>query len=100
MDDPDAPMGTWDHWIIWNISPQTRTIEEGRAPQGIKGKNDFGKLEYGGPAPPSGTHTYLFKLYALDKMLDLKQGATKEELEKAMKGHILQEAVLKGKYSR
>lgn len=100
MDDPDAPMGTWGHWIIWNIPPATGKIEEGKAPQGVKGMNDFGKLEYGGPAPPGGTHTYVFKLYALDKKLDLKEGAAKLELEKSMQGHILSQARLKGKYSR
>ncbi len=66
VDDPDAPMGTWDHWIVFNIPSDTREIAEGSAPEGIRGMNDFGKLEYGGPAPPSGTHRYKFKIYALD----------------------------------
>ncbi|MGM0442076.1 MAG: YbhB/YbcL family Raf kinase inhibitor-like protein [Elusimicrobiota bacterium] len=100
VDDPDAPMGTWDHWIIWNIPPEVTRIEEGTAPEGIKGKNDFGKLEYGGPAPPSGTHTYVFKLYALDKELELTEGSTKKELAQAMEGHIIEESILKGNYSR
>lgn len=100
MDDPDAPVGTWDHWIIWNISPETRKIEEDAAPKGVKGKNSWGTLNYGGPAPPSGTHRYIFKIYALDKKLDLKEGADKSKLERAMKEHVLDHAFLMGKYSR
>lgn len=100
VDDPDAPVGTWVHWIVFNILSDIKQINEGETPQGIEGRNDFGKLSYGGPAPPSGTHTYMFKLYALDITLNLKQGAGKKELEKAMQGHILEKAILKGKYSR
>jgi len=102
VDDPDAPMGTWDHWIVWNISPQILKIEEGRLPQGaLQGKNDFGKLEYGGPCPPPGKpHRYFFKLYALDTLLNLPQGSSKEEVEKAMEGHILGQTFLIGLYQR
>jgi len=97
MDDPDAPMGTWDHWILWNIPPGTKTIT---GPAGIAGRNSWGRTNYGGPCPPSGVHRYFFRLYALDTMLDLPAGSTKQALEKAMKGHILTEAVLMGTYKR
>lgn len=100
VDDPDAPVGTWDHWVIWNIPADTKEIKEGISPEGVSGKNDWGRLGYGGPAPPSGTHRYIFKLYALDMMLDLSEGAVKEKLEKEMKGHTLVKAVLIGIYSR
>ena len=93
-------MGTFDHWLVWNISQETTKIEEGVEPQGTQGRTDFGRTEYGGPCPPSGTHTYRFKLYALGKKLDLGEGAGKSQLEEAMKGTIIEEAVLKGKYSR
>ncbi len=94
MDDPDAPMGTWDHWILWNIPPGNKI--QG----GVGGKNSWGKTGYGGPCPPSGVHRYYFKLYALDIMLDLPAGSDKKALQNAMKGHILAEAVLMGKYQR
>lgn len=100
MDDPDAPMGTFDHWLVWNIPKETTKIEEGIEPQGIQGRTDFAKTGYGGPCPPSGTHTYRFKLYALSKELGLREGAGKSQLEEAMKGSIIQETVLKGKYQR
>ncbi len=100
VDDPDAPVGTWDHWVVWNITPDTGEIKEGITPEGVSGRNDWGRLGYGGPAPLSGTHRYFFKLYALDTMLDIQEGSTKEKLEDAMKGHILKKAVLMGKYSR
>lgn len=102
VDDPDAPMGNWDHWIVFNISPQIKEIKEGESPAGsISGINDFGKLEYGGPCPPPGKpHRYLFKLYALDIVLDLKQGIRKKALEKAMEGNILGQAELIGLYKR
>lgn len=100
-DDPDAPMGTWVHWLVWNIpvSGTTVKINEGEK-IGTEGKNDFGKKEYGGPCPPSGTHRYFFKIYALDTELTLEEGSTKAQLEKAMKGHILAKAELIGLYSR
>ncbi|NTW60704.1 MAG: YbhB/YbcL family Raf kinase inhibitor-like protein, partial [Nitrospirae bacterium] len=101
MDDPDAPGGMWVHWVVWNIDPTTREIKENGVPPGAKqGVNDFRKTPYGGPCPPSGTHRYFFKLYALDAMLDLGSGTTKGALEKAMKGHILAQAELMGRYKR
>lgn len=80
MDDPDAPGGTFDHWIVWNISPKIEKIEEGQEPEGPHGKNDFGNLEYGGPCPPSGTHRYRIKLYALDSKIELPEGSSKKEV--------------------
>ncbi|MCD6422723.1 MAG: YbhB/YbcL family Raf kinase inhibitor-like protein [Elusimicrobia bacterium] len=100
VDDPDAPFGTWVHWVVFNISPNINFIPEGTQPQGLQGINDFKTLKYGGPSPPSGTHRYFFKLYALDTVLNIPEGASKKEVEKAMEGHILAEAVLMGKYSR
>ncbi len=99
-DDPDAPGGTWVHWLVWNMDPSVDGISQGEAIKGEKGKNDFGRLTYGGPCPPRGTHRYYFKLYALDKQLNLKEGSSKKELEKAMEGHIIEEAHLMGIYSR
>lgn len=105
-DDPDAPMGTWVHWVIYNMPPETTSLPEGVPPDetlengGFHGTTDFHRLGYGGPAPPSGTHRYYFKLYALDTMLDLPPGATKGEVEKAMKRHILAQGDLMGKYKR
>ncbi len=105
-DDPDAPAGTWVHWVIFNIPPNTRNLEEHiplhkTLSNGAKqGTNDFRRIGYGGPCPPGGTHRYYFKIYALDTMLDLDEGATKAQLLKAMEGHILDEGQLMGKYSR
>ncbi len=98
MDDPDAPMGTWDHWVVWNIPPATKRIDS--EPEGTPGKNSWGKTGYGGPCPPSGTHRYYFKLYALDSVLDLPAGSSKAALLSAMRGHILAEASLMGTYQR
>jgi Raf kinase inhibitor-like YbhB/YbcL family protein len=98
VDDPDAPMGTWDHWIVWNIPP-TSKIEENTVP-GTEGMNDFRRRSYGGPCPPYGTHRYFFKVYALDTQLDLKSNSTKKDVEKAMEGHILAEGELVGLYRR
>lgn len=98
MDDPDAPVGTWDHWIVWNIAPTTKVID--RQPNGVRGKNSWGKTNYGGPCPPSGVHRYFFKLYALDMMLDIPEGSGKSALLGAMKEHVLAEATLMGKYQR
>lgn len=101
VDDPDAPAGTWVHWVVWNIPPDTREISEGRLPPGaVQGKNDFKRNAYGGPCPPSGTHRYFFKLYALDTTLNLPNAATKSALEKAMQGHILARRQLMGTYRR
>jgi Raf kinase inhibitor-like YbhB/YbcL family protein len=101
MDDPDSPSGDFTHWLVWNIDPQTKEIKEDSVPaSAVLGMTDFGKPGYGGPCPGSGTHRYFFKLYALDIVLDLKQGAKKSDLEKAMTGHILAQAELIGKYGR
>ncbi len=99
VDDPDAPRGTWTHWTVWNIPPTTKDIPEG-AKLGVEGITDFGTIGYGGPCPPSGSHTYRFKLYALDKMLDLRRGASLSELEKEMNGHVIAQAELDGEYQR
>lgn len=101
VDDPDAPGGTWVHWVLWNMGADTAEIRASSVPKGaLQGTNDFGKQRYGGPCPPSGTHRYFFKLYALDVSPALKPGATKAQLEAAMKGHILGKAELIGLYKR
>lgn len=101
VDDPDAPMGTWVHWILWSINPGTKEIKENRVPEGTKqGTTDFGKHDYGGPCPPSGTHRYFFKLYALDNVPALSPGSRKADLEKSMKGHIISQAQIIGLYRR
>jgi len=105
-DDPDAPMGTWVHWVIFNIPPSTTGLSENVPPKqslpngALQGKNDFGNYGYGGPCPPGGTHRYYFKLYALDTTLKLSSGSTKADLLKAMEGHIVAQAQLMGRYSR
>jgi hypothetical protein len=99
VDDPDAPMGTFDHWIVWNIPPEGK-ITENSVP-GTQGLNSGGQQGYIGMCPPSGTHRYFFKLYALDVRLDLKPNSTrKKDLEKAMQGHILAKGELIGLYRR
>jgi Raf kinase inhibitor-like YbhB/YbcL family protein len=98
VDDPDAPIGTWDHWIVWNIPPEER-IEENRVP-GVEGLNDFRRHSYGGPCPPSGTHRYFFRVYALDAMLDLKPNSRKRDVERAMGSHILAQGEIIGLYRR
>ena len=101
VDDPDAPVGIWVHWVVYNIDPGTREIAENSVPQGsVQGINDFNKTTYGGPCPPSGTHRYFFKLYALDTKLDIKGKVVKRDVEKAMKGHIVGEAQTMGTYRR
>lgn len=101
MDDPDAPAGTWVHWVVWNIPPQTREIPENGLPLGSsQGKNDWKRNGYGGPCPPSGTHRYFFRLYALDTSLQLAASTTKAALELAMRGHILAKRELLGTYRR
>ncbi len=101
VDDPDAPAKTWVHWVAWNIDPKIVEIKENSVPKGaVQGINDFRKHNYGGPCPPSGTHRYYFKLYALDTVLDLGNHAEKPDLEKAMKGHIIAQTELMGKYKR
>lgn len=100
VDDPDAPVGTWVHWVIFNLPADIDSLSEGVSGLGTGGLNSWRRLGYGGPCPPSGTHRYYFKLYALDSMLSLPQGASKGELEKAMQGHVLAQGQLMGKYSR
>jgi Raf kinase inhibitor-like YbhB/YbcL family protein len=99
-DDPDAPSGLFTHWAVWNISPQTNTIAEGSAPKGVQGTNDFGRSGYGGPCPPSGTHRYYFKVFALNRELDLPFGSKRGQLDAAMKGHIVAQGQLMGRYAR
>jgi Raf kinase inhibitor-like YbhB/YbcL family protein len=98
VDDPDAPAGTWVHWLVWNI-PVTRRIKE-NAIHGTEGINDFHQHRYGGPCPPSGTHRYFFKVYALDTLLELPADATKQDLEKVMSDHIIAFGQLVGLYKR
>ena len=107
MDDPDAPVGTWVHWVLFDLPADTKELAEGVAkqeqlPNGARqGRNDFGKIGYGGPCPPPGNpHRYFFKLYVLDTKLNLKAGASKADVERAMKGHILGQAELMGRYGR
>ena len=107
MDDPDAPAGIWDHWVVFNIPPDVTEIPESQEPRqtggqapGVSGKNSFGNLEYHGPCPPDREHRYFFKLYALDVELDLPEGASKAEVEQAMAGHIIEQAELMGLYER
>lgn len=105
-DDPDAPSGTWVHWVLYNLPAANIGLVENLPPTekltagGFQGTSDFGKVGYGGPCPPSGTHRYFFKIYALDGELPLKAGATKAEVEKAMSGHIVLQGQLMGTYRR
>jgi len=106
MDDPDALVGTWDHWLLFNIPAAARGLPEAfpsdaaLSDGSMSGKISWGKTGYGGPCPPSGTHRYFFKLYALDEMLGIPAGATKGELEKAMVGHILAKGELMGTFTK
>jgi Raf kinase inhibitor-like YbhB/YbcL family protein len=105
-DDPDAPVGTWVHWVLYNLPVENRSLPEAVPPDAEladgsrHGQNSWRQLGYGGPCPPSGTHRYFFKLYALDTNLDLAAGANKAQLLEAMEGHILGQAELMGTYSR
>ncbi|MDA8169840.1 MAG: YbhB/YbcL family Raf kinase inhibitor-like protein [Nitrospiraceae bacterium] len=100
--DPDAPSGTWTHWLVWNIPPETREIKANSVPSGAsQGLNDARKKGYYGPCPPSGIHHYIFKLYALDAKLDLKDpGIKRAELERAIRGHVISETEITGLYGR
>ena len=105
-DDPDAPGKTWVHWIVYNLPNVAHSLPENVSSsisplsESVQGKNDFKQVKYGGPCPPSGTHRYFFKLYALDSKLNLESGATKAQVEAVMTGHILGKAQLIGLYSR
>lgn len=100
MHDPDAPNGDFLHWTVWNIDPQTVAIAENSLPAGsLQGRNDGGSVEYMGPCPPSGTHRYVFELYALSNRLDLAIGSSREELEEAMEGLVVAETRLIGNFS-
>ena len=107
MDDPDAPAGTWVHWVLYDLPARSSALAENVAKTealkdgAVQGRNDFPRTGYGGPCPPPGKpHRYFFKLYALDAALGLKPGATKQELERAMQGHVLATAQLMGTYAR
>jgi Raf kinase inhibitor-like YbhB/YbcL family protein len=106
MDDPDAPVGTWVHWVLYNLPAETRTLPEAVPsgavlPDGSRhGENSWRRTDYGGPCPPSGVHRYFFKLYALDTALKLDAGATKAELLQAMEGHVLAQTELMGTFAR
>jgi len=100
VDDPDAPAGNWVHWIVFNIPVSVNKIEEGSVPPGIVGVNSWGRNYYGGPNPPSGTHRYFFKVYAIDVELDLDESADKAEVLNAIEGHILDKGKLMGVYSK
>src|SRR4030043_1356633 len=105
-DDPDAPMGTWVHWVLYNLPPDLRSLPEGIPKNkqlengAMQGITDFRRPGYGGPCPPGGTHRYFFKLYALDALLNLGPGASKVGVVKAMQGHIIAQCELMGKYRR
>jgi Raf kinase inhibitor-like protein, YbhB/YbcL family len=101
VDDPDAPMGTWVHWVLFNLPANARSLQENADSSAMSaGKNSSGNLRYDGPCPPSGTHRYYFKLYALDTTIGLQPGATKEQVLKEMKGHILAQGELMGTFSK
>jgi Raf kinase inhibitor-like YbhB/YbcL family protein len=101
VDDPDAPGGTWVHWTMWNLDPSTTNISENSVPAGvIEGVTDFGVPGYGGPCPPSGTHRYFFKLFALDITLDLDSSASAADVGSAIQGHVLDSAELVGLYGK
>lgn len=101
VDDPDAPAGTWVHWVVWNIDPATKEIKENSLPRGAQeGMTDFRKRGYGGPCPPGGTHRYFFRLYALDSLMTLGPNTTRTLLEQAMKRHIVAQSELMGRYTR
>jgi Raf kinase inhibitor-like protein, YbhB/YbcL family len=101
VDDPDAPMGTWVHWLLYNIPADTTKIDAQNLPEGTRqGMTDFRRMGWGGPCPPSGTHRYFFKLYALSETLELPDGLKKSQLEYAIKDHIIEKAELIGLYKR
>jgi len=100
VDDLDAPTGTWNHWLVWNLAPDTTSIPEGKLPAGaIQGKNNFGDVGYDGPVPPTGTHRYFFHVFALDTAVTLPAGSDRAALDAAMKGHVVGRGVTFGTYS-
>jgi len=100
VDDPDAPRGTFNHWLLFNMDPKIKDIKEDCVPvMATQGRNDFGEVEYNGPKPPSGEHRYFFRAFALDTVLALSRGSTREALDREMKGHVLDSAALMGKYA-
>jgi Raf kinase inhibitor-like YbhB/YbcL family protein len=100
VDDPDAPKGTFNHWLLFNMDPHVQDIKENTVPvMATQGRNDFGTVEYDGPMPPSGEHHYVFKAFALDTVLPLPRGARRDELDREMRGHVLANATLTGKYA-
>lgn len=105
MEDPDVPHsvradGMWNHWVVWNMPSTTTRLEEGGVPTGMTGTNTSGKVAYAGPCPPDREHRYIFTLYALDTMFTLQSGSTKEELLQALSPHIIEKAILIGRYNR
>jgi Raf kinase inhibitor-like YbhB/YbcL family protein len=101
VDDPDAPVGLFTHWLVWNIDPKTTEIAERSVPSGaVQGTNDFPGARYDGPQPPSGTHRYYFRIFALDQTLNLHAGAKRKELDAAMKGHVIAQSELMGRYTK
>jgi Raf kinase inhibitor-like YbhB/YbcL family protein len=100
MDDPDAPVGTFTHWLLWNLRPDQSEIASDSPPEAVQGLTDFGGSKYGGPCPPSGVHRYYFKLYALDTTLNLPPRSKRKALDAAIKGHVIGEAMLMGRYAR
>ena len=101
VDDPDAPVGLFTHWLVWNVDPKTTEIAENSVPKGgLQGTNDFPGQRYDGPQPPSGTHRYYFKIFALDQTLDLKPGAKRRDVDAAVKGHVIGQGELMGRYSK
>ncbi len=100
VDDPDAPKGTFTHWLLFNVDPKIKDIKEDCVPvMATQGRNDFGEVEYDGPKPPSGEHRYFFKAFALDTVLPLSRGIGREALEREMNGHVIDSATLMGKYA-
>ena len=105
VEDPDVPIsirtdGMWNHWVVWNMPPTTVEINEGDVPPGIVGVNTRGNTAYGGPCPPDREHRYIFTLYAVDSLVGLPQGSTKEEFLQALNGHVIEQAELVGRYNR
>src|SRR5207245_5366735 len=101
VDDPDAPVGLFTHWLVWNIDSKTTEIAENSVPKGaVQGTNDYPNLGYGGPQPPSGTHRYYLKIFALDQTLDLNAGAKRAVVDAAMRGPVIAQGELMGRYSR